>query len=262
MDRGAARSRAGALADLAVALPQRDRPHMAAARRRRSRGRCCPRPSGRGRGATAGRCGRGRAWRGAAPASSSRPGRTARPSRDVGGKSPAMTLNSVVLPAPFGPRIARRSPGAISRSTSRTACRPPKRRPTPRKRRVGRGALGRGCASGAASVTYFWMTPLTTGFSLPTHGRLRFSQGGNVRPGGGDVCLNVPPNDWSTFGMYWTVLTSVFPGWAKIWYDHSPSIAWRFLSSLTVPNGVVQDDLAPGPPAAASGSTMLPLDRR
>ena len=29
----------------------------------------------------------------------------------VGGNSPAMTLNSVVLPAPFGPRIARRSPG-------------------------------------------------------------------------------------------------------------------------------------------------------
>src|SRR5512133_2389584 len=55
----------------------------------------------------------------------------------VGGKSPEMTLKSVVLPAPFGPRIARRSPATISRLTSRTACRPPKRRPTPRKRRVG-----------------------------------------------------------------------------------------------------------------------------
>src|SRR5690242_9256932 len=57
------------------------------------------------------------------------------------GRSPAMTLKSVVLPAPFGPRIARRSPGAISRSTSRTACRPPKRRPIPRRRRIG-SALG------------------------------------------------------------------------------------------------------------------------
>src|SRR3954464_560910 len=56
---------------------------------------------------------------------------------DVAGRSPAMTLNSVVLPAPFGPRIARRAPGATSRSTSRTAARPPNRRPAPRKRRIG-----------------------------------------------------------------------------------------------------------------------------
>src|SRR5947209_11760807 len=67
---------------------------------------------------------------------------------DVGGKSPEMTLNSVVLPAPFGPRIARRSPGTTSRSTSRTACSPPKRRPTPLRRRVGAAIFGSG-----ASVT-------------------------------------------------------------------------------------------------------------
>src|SRR6266540_7281073 len=66
---------------------------------------------------------------------------------DVAGKSPAITLKSVVFPAPFGPRIARRSPGTTSRSTSRTACKPPKRRPTPRKRRVGSA-----CSAGAASV--------------------------------------------------------------------------------------------------------------
>src|SRR5580765_1880056 len=48
-----------------------------------------------------------------------------------------MTLKRVVLPAPFGPRIARRSPAGTSTSTSETACRPPKRRPTPRKRRAG-----------------------------------------------------------------------------------------------------------------------------
>src|SRR6266536_1274525 len=66
---------------------------------------------------------------------------------DVAAKSPAITLKSVVFPAPFGPRIARRSPGATSRSTSRTAWRPPKRRPTPRKRRVGSA-----CSVAGASV--------------------------------------------------------------------------------------------------------------
>src|SRR5262249_57689718 len=53
------------------------------------------------------------------------------------GKSPQTRLKSVVLPAPFGPRTARRSPGATSMLTSPTAWRPPKRRPTPRKRRAG-----------------------------------------------------------------------------------------------------------------------------
>src|SRR3954452_11521965 len=67
---------------------------------------------------------------------------------DEGGKSPEITLKSVVLPAPFGPRIARRSPRATSRSTSRTAWRPPNRRPIPRKRRIGSA-----CSATAASVT-------------------------------------------------------------------------------------------------------------
>src|SRR5439155_3958173 len=61
-----------------------------------------------------------------------------------------MTLNRVVLPAPFGPRIAQRSPGWTSRSTSRTAWRPPKRRPTPRKRRVGSTVTA--CAAGSANA--------------------------------------------------------------------------------------------------------------
>ena len=65
----------------------------------------------------------------------------------VGSTSPEMTLNSVVLPAPFGPRMARRSPCATSRSTSRTAWRPPNRRPTPRKRRIGSAG-----SDGAAEV--------------------------------------------------------------------------------------------------------------
>src|SRR5712671_5973078 len=67
---------------------------------------------------------------------------------ELGGKSPEITLKSVVLPAPFGPRIARRSPCATSRSTSRTAWRPPNRRPIPRSRRIGSA-----CSGAAASVT-------------------------------------------------------------------------------------------------------------
>src|SRR6478672_4242439 len=67
---------------------------------------------------------------------------------EVAGMSPAMTLKRVVFPAPLGPRMARRSPGATSRSTSRTAARPPNRRPTPRKRRIGSTA-----PLAAASVT-------------------------------------------------------------------------------------------------------------
>src|SRR6476469_1913481 len=67
---------------------------------------------------------------------------------ELGGKSPEITLKSVVLPAPFGPRIARLSPCATSRSTSRTAWRPPNRRPIPRKRRIGPA-----CSGAAASAT-------------------------------------------------------------------------------------------------------------
>src|SRR6185437_15715330 len=155
--------------------------------------------------------------------------------------SPEMTLNRVVLPAPFGPRIARRSPGAISRSTSRTALRPPKRRPIPRRRRIGSTVSER---ARAGSLTYFLMAPLTTGFSFPAHGRLAFLHGGCERPGGGEDFENRFPKVWLTFGMYCTVLTSVSPGLATIWYDHSPSIAWRFLSSVTVPNGVLRTTFA------------------
>src|SRR2546426_3232868 len=41
------------------------------------------------------------------------------------GRSPVTRLKSVVLPAPFGPMIRRRSPGAISSETSSIAGRPP-----------------------------------------------------------------------------------------------------------------------------------------
>src|SRR5687767_2290421 len=66
----------------------------------------------------------------------------------LGGNSPEIRLNSVVLPAPLGPRMARRSPGRTSRSTSLTAWTPPKRRPIPRRRRIG-SVLSTGVASTA-----------------------------------------------------------------------------------------------------------------
>src|SRR5215469_12682394 len=69
----------------------------------------------------------------------------------VSGSSPEMTLNSVVFPAPLGPRMARRSPGLTSRSTSATARRPPKRWPTPRRRRIG-SALSAYCGATAKSL--------------------------------------------------------------------------------------------------------------
>src|SRR6478736_1203746 len=81
----------------------------------------------------------------AGSAVTSRPRSSTEP--EVTGKSPQTRLKRVVLPAPFGPRIARRSPGATSRSTSRTAWRPPNRRPTPRKRRAGSA-----CSAAGASV--------------------------------------------------------------------------------------------------------------
>ena len=45
-------------------------------------------------------------------------------------RPPRMRI-SVVLPAPFSPRIASTSPARMSRSTSRSACTSPKRRETP-----------------------------------------------------------------------------------------------------------------------------------
>src|SRR5258705_13985188 len=50
----------------------------------------------------------------------------------LAGRSPEITLISVVLPAPFGPSTACRRPRCSSRSTSLTAFNPPKRRDNPR----------------------------------------------------------------------------------------------------------------------------------
>src|SRR5438874_7873321 len=51
---------------------------------------------------------------------------------EEGGKSPVMQLNSVVLPAPFEPRTARRSPGRTVMVISVSAASAPNIRVTPR----------------------------------------------------------------------------------------------------------------------------------
>src|ERR1700682_1742255 len=51
---------------------------------------------------------------------------------EVGGKSPVMQLNSVVLPAPLHPSPARRSPGRTVSVTSVSAASAPNSRVTPR----------------------------------------------------------------------------------------------------------------------------------
>src|SRR3954468_971836 len=55
----------------------------------------------------------------------SRPSRRIRP--EFGARSPVITLNSVVLPAPFGPMSPVTWPGAADSETSSTATLPPKR---------------------------------------------------------------------------------------------------------------------------------------
>ena len=55
-----------------------------------------------------------------------------RPTPAVGSMIPATTLKKVVLPAPLGPMMLTMPPFGMSRSTSRTATRPPNRLVTPR----------------------------------------------------------------------------------------------------------------------------------
>src|SRR5574340_898015 len=50
---------------------------------------------------------------------------------EVGGKSPVTALKRVVLPAPFEPKTARRSPAPTRRLTSASATSAPNWRPTP-----------------------------------------------------------------------------------------------------------------------------------
>src|SRR5688572_11660598 len=72
----------------------------------------------------------------------------------VGGKSPVTALKSVVLPAPFAPRIALLSPAATVSDTSSTARKAPNVRVTPVSTRASldaSGARGPAAARGAAA---------------------------------------------------------------------------------------------------------------
>src|SRR6476660_6011843 len=53
---------------------------------------------------------------------------------------PVIKLKSVVLPAPFGPMMALRSPGMMRNVTSRVACKPPKLLHRPLSSRTGMSA--------------------------------------------------------------------------------------------------------------------------
>ena len=77
---------------------------------------------------------RWKSWCGLRPVTSSAP-RKMRP--ESGASTPAIRLNSVVLPAPFGPISPVIEPPAISRLAPSTAATPPKRLETPATRIIG-----------------------------------------------------------------------------------------------------------------------------
>src|ERR1700761_6255481 len=60
---------------------------------------------------------------------------------------PAISRNSVDLPAPLGPISPRISPAATSMSTPSTATKPPKRFVSPRPARIGSGTAGSAATS-------------------------------------------------------------------------------------------------------------------
>src|SRR5208283_3950320 len=61
----------------------------------------------------------------------------------LGGSTPAIRLNNVDLPAPFGPSTPRISPGLTVRFSSSMTLSPPKRRETPCNSRSGSPAWDR-----------------------------------------------------------------------------------------------------------------------
>ena len=90
---------------------------------------------------------------------------------DDAGKIPVIRLNSVVLPAPFGPMMALRSPGMILRVTSRTACRPPKLLDRPWSSRTGSPPFVRASVVTSVSVPIASEAP-----GLPTRSPGRLSR--------------------------------------------------------------------------------------
>ena len=85
-------------------------------------------------------------WCGRAPVTS-RPSTKIRPS--FGSCMPVATLNSVVLPAPFGPMRPMICPSCRSRLTLLTASRPPKRTVMSRSSTAGRSVAVRGAGEGS-----------------------------------------------------------------------------------------------------------------
>ncbi len=85
-------------------------------------------------------------WCGRAPVTSL-PSTTIRPA--LGSCMPVATLNSVVLPAPFGPMRPMICPSCRSRLTLLTASRPPKRTLTSRSSTAGRSVLTRAAGEGS-----------------------------------------------------------------------------------------------------------------
>src|SRR5690554_2891066 len=81
----------------------------------------------------------------------------------LGRSKPHSRLNSVVLPAPFGPMSAVMAPRGISRWSTFTAVRPPNRRSTPSTTRIGStfatpgtaGPLARPVVLGRATLPVF-----------------------------------------------------------------------------------------------------------
>ena len=137
---------------------------------------------------------------------------------DVAGKSPAITLNSVVLPAPFGPSIARRSPVrdlevdvADGIKTAETPADPPEQEGR-------RGASA--SSSGLVPLPRLLDDSVDDRRLLPGPRQPLVGAGGNdVRLGGS---LTVPPKVSSTYCMtFCTVTTASAPGCeTSMRYEH------------------------------------------
>ena len=174
-----------------------EQPEVPRRGRRARPGRGCRRRSARRTGATSGTCARARsrARLRAGSAVTSSPNSSTVPA--VGGNSPEIRLNSVVLPAPLGPRIARRSPGRTSRSTPDTAIDAAEAPADPPQAEDRRGAVS-GCRGELPSS--YW--PNETSSALPTHGGASpFSHFGLLRSGAGVSGEKKPPKVWSTSGI-------------------------------------------------------------
>ena len=113
----------------------------------------------------------------------------------VDGKSPVIALNNVVFPAPFAPRMPRRSPAPTVKSTLSRATSAPKVRLTPSRTRAW-AAPARFSLSASAMDLCAPLLPLD-------HGQLGLS-----RPTG-PIAMNSAsgmPSVWFTFSTTFTTL--------------------------------------------------------